>query len=305
MHCYTKVCEQIFDAVIQTPKSPELIFNCILTVIYNLFNLFTFSKGRYRFGHRNSDDNEMSDEEFLEYIHQNDRSRHQLTSIAHDRYCHKIIKEKEEILLSSLNLKDLQEQSSDDDFHFGANGTFFDLLPPKNKFSESVSMPSSPVENKNFLRPENITRRKSDTEAASPRNSPIEIKNDNEYILTLKIDNLAADVEDISFFRIGPKHQSPQECSSQGKYELTESKTDLSDCEASNNLDATKEKMNQCSVQYREMTSDTCRALKKLLIGSASHSFFSQWFRQCFSFSHIPISRWQLVQVKVSYLCVS
>lgn len=244
----------------------------------------------------------MSDEEFLEYIHQNDKSRHQLTSNAHDRYCHKIIRDKEEILLSSLNVKD-SEHSSDDDFQFVPSGVYLDLLPAKNnKYRESVSMPSSPSESKNFLRPENITRRKSDTEA-SPRNSLIELKNDNEYILTLKIDNLAADVEDISFFRIGPKQQCPQECSStresQGEYELTESTTDLP--QVTNNLNATTQKMNQYFVQYKEVTSDTCTALKKLLIGSATYSFFSQWFRQCFSFSHIPISRWQLVQVKVSF----
>lgn len=243
----------------------------------------------------------MSDEDFLEYIHQNDKSRHQLTSNAHDRYCHKIIRDKEEILLSSLNLRDL-EHSSDDELQFGPSSVYLDLLPDKcSKYSESVSMPSSPIENKNFLRPQNIGRRKSDTEAGL-RNSPIELKNDNEYILTLKIDNLAADVEDISFFRIGPKQQCPQQCSStresQGEYEITALETELSS--TSDSLDATRQKMNPYFVQYREMTSDTCTALKKLLIGSASHSFFSQWFRQCFSFSHIPISRWQLVQVKVS-----
>lgn len=254
----------------------------------------------------------MSDEEFLEYIHQNDKSRHQLTSRAHDRYCHKIIRDKEEVLLSALNVKDSSEESADDEFRFGSGSGDVFLEPTARRnggilFGRSVSTPSSPVESRHLRAPWStpVGRRKSDTEATgqSDRCSQPDVGSDGcgEYVLTLKIDDLASDVEDISFFRIGPKRPgspiSPQNRCGNGLID-----TGTPDAASPDGLDATR---HANVTRYRELTGDTLTELKRLLVNSAaSCTFFNRWFRQCFSFSHIPISRWQLVQAKVSLIGV-
>ena len=257
----------------------------------------------------------MSDEEYLEYIRNNDNSRHQLTSGAHDRYCHKILRDKEDVLLSALHSNDDSLPPMSNSYRLGpSNNNIFKCLlsnddDTANKYRESISMPSSPVENKSsFLSAESISRRKSDTftdTKATSRNASAYASNqeiDDEYILTLKIDNLASDMEDISFYRIGPKHgiyESDQYHFNENldKYELTESTTDMS--QLSDNS-ASPVKVYDCSgVQHYEVNTETSVALKRLLIGSENKYFPNQWLRQCFSFCHISASRWRLVQIKV------
>lgn len=257
----------------------------------------------------------MSDEEYLEYIRNNDNSRHQLTSGAHDRYCHKILREKEDVLLSALHPADDSLPPMSNRYRLGpSNNNIFKCLLPNtsenpNKFRESISMPSSPVENKtHFLSAESISRRKSDTitdtkvasRSASAYASNQEI--DDEYILTLKIDNLASDMEDISFYRIGPKQGLYENDyypfnENLDKYELTESTTDMS--QLSDNSSSPVKVYDSSSVHHYEIDIETSIALKRLLIGSENKYFSNQWLRQCFSFCHISASRWRLVQMKV------
>lgn len=260
----------------------------------------------------------MSDEEYLEYIRNNDNSRHQLTSGAHDRYCHKILREKEDVLLSALNSVDGSPPPMNNSVRLGpTNNNIFKCLLSKtsenvNKYRESISMPSSPVENKqHFLSAESIVRRKSDTLSETSATSravgacPSNEEINDEYILTLKIDNLASDMEDISFYRIGPKHDIEvfeNDCypfnEHLDKYELTESATDLS--QLSDNSPSPVKVYNYSSVKHYEVDIQTSIALKRLLIGSENKYFSNQWLRQCFSFCHISASRWRLVQIKVN-----
>ncbi len=249
----------------------------------------------------------MSDEEYLEYIHKNDNSRHQLTSGAHDRYCQKILREKEEVLLSGLNSieDDLPHTNS---FRFGpANNNIFRplLREAKKKYGESISMPSSPTENENFLRIENISRRKSDTMADARDIDVIkDPRHDDEYILTLKVDSLASDMKDISFYRIDPQQYTGDSCplnSSLGKHELNQSMTSLSLQSDSSNSSLSPVPANYNLIQFRELDLETSIRLRRLLVGPNYEYLPNQWLRQCFSFCHIPASRWRLVQIKVNF----
>lgn len=267
----------------------------------------------------NVDDSEMSDEEYLEYIRNNDNSRHQLTSGAHDRYCHKILREKEDVLLSALTSINDSPPPLSNSVRLGpTNNNIFKCLLAKssenlNKYRESISMPCSPLENKErFLSTENIARRKSDTisetSAANRTANACSCSQDidDEYILTLKIDDLASDMEDISFYRIGPRHDIEVYENDYSfnenldKYELTESATDLS--QLSDNSSSPVKNYNYSCVKHYEIDIETSIALKRLLIGSENKYFSNQWLRQCFSFCHISASRWRLVQMKVNFL---
>lgn len=229
----------------------------------------------------------MSDEEYRKYVQRNDNSRHQSTRGAHDRYCNRILREKEGVLLSGLSSTETLE-SPTNSFRFGpSNNNIFKCLlnQSENKHRESISMPSSPIDSRNSLGIENTSRRKSDTMADA--NCAGNMSMVDEYILTLKIDDLASTMDDISFYRIGPK--------------LMDSPTDYS--QLSDNCDYSPVKIinyDSMSVQYREVDLQTSVNLKKLLIGSKNKQFPNQWMRQCFSFCHISASRWRLVQIKVN-----
>lgn len=159
------------------------------------FNVFILDQRRIV---RDHDEHEMTDDEYLKYVQTNDNSRHQSTRSAHDRYTNKILREKEDVLLSGLSSMENVESSSND-FRFGPNNNniFRCLLnQPNDKYRESISMPSSPIEIKNSLRVENISRRKSDT-MAEPNNKMNNLMED--YILTLEIDDLASNRKPLSF----------------------------------------------------------------------------------------------------------
>lgn len=260
----------------------------------------------------------MSDEEYLEYIHNNDRSKHQLTSGAHDRYCTQIIRDKEEILLSALNSTTVDTSSNRYRLGPSTNNIFKCLLDEDAaaKRGESVSLPSSPTQNRNFLGTENVVRRKSDTNtltdtamATATADRPDRANLDDEYILTLKIDDLTSDLRDVSFYRIGrnagaaaDNENDDDDDDEDDKYEFADdSITDLSQlssCESSpspiKTIDFTSN-----YVQCKQLENETAMRLRKLLIGSTSKPFPGQWLRQCFNFCHISASRWRLVQIKV------
>lgn len=102
----------------------------------------------------NRGEEDMSDGEFLDYIHSIDSSRHQSTSNAHDRYSNAIMKEKEDVLLSSLNIAG-SSSSGDITDHLRFEPNYYDhldvgcgpddpraIIKPNNK--NSLSLPPSP-----------------------------------------------------------------------------------------------------------------------------------------------------------------
>lgn len=260
-----------------------------------LICVYWLNTGKSRTVNRDFEENEMSDEKFLEYIHNNDNSRHQLTSGAHDRYCNKILREKEEVLLSALEpLQDNGLLTLKNEVRLGS------LTDYTNQSRESVSTPSSPFVDKNFLYPENNFRRKSD--ASDNIKTTKKQNTKDEYILTLKIDNLVSDMEDISFYRIGPKRFANECCSLNENLNTRELSGSLNDLLQINDNSELNTVNNFNFVHYLKLDSVTNKYLRKLLIGSKSIYFSHQWLRQCFNFCHIPASRWRLVQIKVNIL---